>query len=227
MRSWVVSVEPAARPELAAQQRTAALGVCEVVSRAIGTGDDSPLRCFTVDVLGLPLKWSPYVAIAMWESKWREADNPFGWIRKVSVLTVKKWRPELVGQSWRERDGRAVLASDLDSVHANDGYAYQEGAAGALGFHAHLAEDGCVVSRSGVVMVGNGHKRNGRRWRNPNVPKPPRKLRTDPRIGADERALIDARLSGYTRQTAKGYLGWSQSKVERVWRRINRDQSAN
>ena len=219
-RSYLLNVS-SGRKSSASKKLTA----CRVASEAIADNDDGALRSFTVDMLGLPPKWAPYVAIAMWNGNWMHADNPYGWIRTVTARTVKKWQPELVGQSWRERDAKTVLATDLGKVHAEDGYAYREGATGALGFRLHLAEEGGISTPDGKFMIGDGHKRNGRRWRNPNRPKPPMKRPGESRLGSDDHALIDARLRGCTRQTAANYLNWSQSKVERVWRRINRDQN--
>ena len=59
----------------------------------------------------------------------------------VAARSVKKWQPALVGQEYRERDLKAVLATDLAAPTANDTYGYREGSTGALGFHMHLAEE--------------------------------------------------------------------------------------
>ena len=205
--------------------RSQRMVACEVAYRALAESDDGPLRWFTTDVLELPKPWAPYVAMAMWQTEWRRAENPIGWLRVVTGRTVKKWHPALVGQSWKERDPKVVVATDLKRPQSDDGYSYREGDTGALGFHLHLAEEGGIIGRDGHVRIGNGQKRNGRRWRNPNTPRPPRKKPGESRLGPDDRALIDARIAGCTRQTAGAHLGWSQSRVERVWRRVNRDQN--
>ena len=199
MRSQIISIEPIVAPEIERQQKLVA---CRVACEAIADNDNGALQSFTADMLGLPRQWAPYVAMAMWNGDWMHAENPYGWICTVAARTVKKWQPTLVGQSWKERDKRTVLASDLGPVRAEDGYAYQEGATGALGFHLHLAEEGGIVATGGKIMVGDGHRRNGRRWRNPMMRNPPKKKPGESRLGIDERRLIDARLLGYTRQTA-------------------------
>ena len=222
MRDQIVSVEPLARPEIVREQK---LTVCRMACEALADNDDSMLQSFTVDMLGLPRSWAPYVAMAMWGGGWMHAENPYGWLHTVAARTVKKWQPGLVGQGWRERDGRVVLEADLPNVRSDDGYGYREGATGALGFYDYLAQEGGVLARDGRFLAGDGHKRNGRRWRNPNQVNPPKKKPGDSRLGPDDHALIAARLAGYTRNTAAAYLGWTQNRVERVWRRTTRDQN--
>ncbi len=205
---------PKVDPEILRGQRLAA---CEVAFQGITQRWDGPLKWFTREVLKLPERWHPYVAMALSNSNWRTARNPFGYIRRVTVRQIKNWNPSLIGEDWREREPNVTLATDLAKVSSEDGWGYREGAAGALAFYAHLAEDGGAIDRTGKILVGDGHRRNGRRWRNPSRQTPPRKKPGECRLGPDDRALIDARVfAGCTRQTAAAYLGWPQSKVEAV-----------
>lgn len=202
--------------------RSQRMAACEIAERALSEGDDGPLRWFTTDMLELPVAWSPYVAMAMLESNWKDAVNPFGYLRTVTGRTVKKWQPALVGQDYRERDSRQVLASDLRSPASAD---WRSGGGGALALAAYHSEDGGIITSRGSFSIGNGVKRNGRRWRNPNTPTPPKKKPGDSRLGPDAKALIDARIRGFTRNTAAAHLGWSQQRVERAWRESNNDQN--
>ncbi len=44
------------------------------------------------------------------------------------------------------------------------------------------------------------------------------------RLSMDEKDLIEARRNSITRMEAIDYLGWSNKKVERVWKAITRKE---
>jgi hypothetical protein len=56
--------------------------LCDSAAQAVQEGDQEHLRWFTTHVLGLSASCEADVAIALWEGRWRRADEPFDYIRR-------------------------------------------------------------------------------------------------------------------------------------------------
>lgn len=56
--------------------------LCEDAAQAVQEGDQEELCWFTTQVLGLSAACEADVAIALWQGRWRRADEPFSYIRK-------------------------------------------------------------------------------------------------------------------------------------------------
>jgi hypothetical protein len=56
--------------------------LCDSAAQALQEGDQEHLHWFTTHVLGLSASCEADVAIAVWEGRWRKADEPFDYLRR-------------------------------------------------------------------------------------------------------------------------------------------------
>jgi len=218
-----VTVEPL-NPAVVRGQRLVA---CELAYAAANNGEEAPLRWFAISMLGLPSTWACMVAMAIWKTDaagalgWREAENPFGYLRVAARRTALRWNPELVFGCETDRVlrpmERAVSTLRLrlpeDSEWSGDTLGY-------LAYNAYPEHPGDTDTslHFGFYIVPElclDPPRDGLRydWD---------KIGERAGFDIDEIALLKARFRRVTRSAAGRFLGWPDHKVQAIWRRVNR-----
>jgi hypothetical protein len=216
--------------------RTQKLQSCEIaLAEGIQKNNPVVIRWFTSEILHLQGSWATVVTVALLdkskagEYRWRTAANPLGLVRTIARRTALKSYPEL------------IFGDDADKVMNPNGRAVS-----SLRLPANGRPSTCADSNGEVLGTGSWHDEfidkahfdAGHDYDGPPIwqqldfsllSKETDTLSYDwneigQRLGlsGEQTELMKARAAGVTRAAMGQHLTWSQEKVERVWKAVQR-----
>lgn len=161
---------------------------CERAVEALQASDIDKLDWFVKDICKLSTQYQPFVAEALWEGRWRQANDPIAYVCKVAKNKSKRHQLEEKAL-WNYRLGALISLDELTTDNTSPIKLISE-------------PHNPFVSIELLIDLERACKQS--------------------KLPQEAMQLLIARSYGYTRRDAEKYLGWSQEKVERVWRMINR-----
>jgi hypothetical protein len=95
--------------------------LCEEAYMAVLEGDREKTLYFTMKVCGLSGEYHPFVEMALWEERWRQADDPVAYIcRTASNMMKRDWKQENI---WKFPRFGHILSLD-EPMKGGDPIAY-------------------------------------------------------------------------------------------------------
>lgn len=187
------------------------------VRLALEQGDQAALVAFTREVLHLPASAWPYVGQAVWAIGERisEVSNAAAYLRKAALRLQRAADASLLG-THPVCDGHRKIIGHVTIqgyVSEEDGAVLEElismAAANSVGAIGYVPVDGCAASTPTACAQASDRR-------------PVLVVATD---DEDEKRLQWAQRLGVSRRNMAQHLGWEQSRVEAVWKRLQRKRA--
>ena len=211
------------------------LQACEVALEGLLNDSKDALVWFTTQVLKLPASWLTVCGQALIDKdrsgiyRWKTAKNPVGLLRTVARRIAGKSHPELLGYPHQTSLSSAAILplSQVSNVDLNGGSRARGDAGGNVSqqdlidrLDFQSMQDGGWDDYSVTHDVENSFRCAGDLSSDFDYDWD--KIGKSLRLTADQISILRARASGVTREAMAEFLHWDQTRVERVWKSVNR-----